>query len=270
MVDRQGNLLEQAVVQPLVAAVEALARPDSAHALAVLARSCAFGVDDATLPEAFARLEASGNVWQALTLAPGHHAEVARRCRALAEAGAIHAVIDTLLDESDLLVAQCTDAERQHAERFALMLRGMSQSEGSDPVLLHERLTALAGLERDGPPAIVEPSGGAVEIMTIHNAKGLERDVVVVAGLFSAGRQDASQEARDNVRVLPDLVVARPRPWPSLPAPNDGLWRMAKGLGDAQAKAERARQFYVALTRVERHLIVAGAPERPRWTIQGA
>ena len=142
------------------------------------------------------------------------------------------------------------------------MLRGMSQSEGSDPVLLHERLTALAGLERDGPPAIVEPSGGAVEIMTIHNAKGLERDVVVVAGLFSAGRQDASQEARDNVRVLPDLVVARPRPWPSLAAPNDGLWRMAKGLGDAQAKAERARQFYVALTRVKRHLIVAGAPEK--------
>ncbi len=262
MVDRQGNLLEQAVVQPLVAAVEALARPDSAHALAVLARSCAFGLDDATLPEAFARLEASGNVWQALTVAPNHHAEVARRCQALAEAGAIHAVIDTLLDESDLLVAQCTDAERQHAERFALMVRGMSQSEGSDPVVLHERLTALAGLQRDGPPAIVEPSGGAVEIMTIHNAKGLERDVVVVAGLFSAGRQDASQEARDNVRVLPDLVVARPRPWPSLPAPNDGLWRMAKGLGDAQAKAERARQFYVALTRVERHLIVAGAPEK--------
>ena len=119
MVDRQGNLLEQAVVQPLVAAVEALARPDSAHALAVLARSCAFGLDDATLPEAFARLEASGNVWQAPTVAPNHHAEVARRCQALAEAGAIHAVIDTLLDESDLLVAQCTDAERQHAERFA-------------------------------------------------------------------------------------------------------------------------------------------------------
>ena len=262
MVDRQGDLLDQSVVQPLIAAVEALARPDSAHALAVLARSCAFGLDDATLPEAFARLEASGNVWQALTVAPGHHAEVARRCQTLAAAGAIHAVIDTLLDESDLLVAQCSDAERQHAERFALMLRGMSQSEGSDPVVLHERLTALSGLQRDGPPAIVEPSGGAVEIMTIHNAKGLERDVVVVAGLFSAGRQDASQEARDNVRVLPDLVVARPRPWPSLPAPNDGLWRMAKGLGDAQAKAERARQFYVALTRVERHLIVAGAPEK--------
>ena len=262
MVDRQGNLLEQPVVRPLVAAVEALARPESAHALAVLARSSAFGLADATLPEAFARLEASGNVWEALSVAADHHSEVARRCQTLAEAGAIHDVIDTLLDESDLLVAQCTDAERQHAERFALMLRDMSQTEGSDPVVLHERLTALSGLQRDGPPAIVEPSGGAVEIMTIHNAKGLEREVVVVAGLFSAGRQDPSQESRDNVRVLPDLVVARPKPWPSLPAPNDGLWRMAKGLGDAQAKAERARQFYVALTRVERHLIVAGAPEK--------
>lgn len=262
MVDRQGNLLEQPVVLPLVAAVEALARPDSTHALAVLARSAAFGLNDATLPDAFQRLTASGNVWDALTVAPGHHGEVARRCQALAASGGIHAVVDALLDESDLLVAHCTDAERQHAERFALMLRGMSQAEGGDPVVLHERLSALSNLQRDGPPAIVEPSGGAVEIMTIHNAKGLERDVVVVAGLFSAGRQDPSQESRDNVRVLPDLVVARPRPWPSLPAPQDGLWRMAKALGDAQAKAERARQFYVALTRVERHLIVAGAPEK--------
>ena len=269
MVDRQGNLLEQPVVLPLVAAVEALARPNSTHALAVLARSSAFGLDDAALPEAFQRLSRSGNVWDALTLAAGHHSEVARRCQALAESGAIHAVLDVLLDESDLLVAHNTDAERQHAERFALMVRGMSQTEGGDPVVLHERLTSLSNLERDGPPAIVEPSGGAVEIMTIHNAKGLERDVVVVAGLFSAGRQDPSQESRDNVRVLPDLVVARPRPWPSLPAPQDGLWRMAKALGDAQAKAERARQFYVALTRVERHLIVAGAPEKAALDANG-
>lgn len=262
MVDRQGNLLEQPVVRPLAAAVEALACPDSTHALAVLARSSAFGLADDVLPDAFARLSESGNVWDALTVAEGHHSGIAHRCQHLAESGAIHAVVDLLLDESDLLVAHCTDAERQHAERFALMLRGMSQAEGDDPVVLHERLTTLSSLERDGPPAIVEPSGGAVEIMTIHNAKGLEREVVVVAGLFSAGRQDASQESRDNVRVLPDLVVARPRPWRALPAPQDGLWRMAKALGDAQAKAERARQFYVALTRVERHLIVAGAPEK--------
>jgi ATP-dependent exoDNAse (exonuclease V) beta subunit len=53
MVDRQGNLLEQPVVRPLAAAVEALACPDSTHALAVLARSSAFGLADDVLPDAF-------------------------------------------------------------------------------------------------------------------------------------------------------------------------------------------------------------------------
>ncbi|DAC34865.1 MAG TPA: hypothetical protein D7I05_02955, partial [Candidatus Poseidoniales archaeon] len=73
MVDRQGNLLEQPVVRPLAAAVEALACPDSTHALAVLARSSAFGLADDVLPDAFARLSESGNVWDALTVAEGHH-----------------------------------------------------------------------------------------------------------------------------------------------------------------------------------------------------
>ena len=73
------------------------------------------------------------------------------------------------------------------------MVRGMSQSEGSDPVVLHERLTALPAFSATAlqPLWSLRWRGG---IMTIHNAKGLERDVVVVAGLFSAGRQDASQK----------------------------------------------------------------------------
>lgn len=262
MVDRQGDLLHQPVVQPLLAALNAVAHEGSLHALAVLGRSAAFAVSDRHLDTALAAVRGGTPVWAALAgVLDARRAGLAQRCAALARDGAIHEVLDLILDESDLLVAWPSDADRQHAERFCLLVRDLAGRQGEDPVVLSEQLAGLQRLERDGPSAVVEPSGGAVEVMTIHNAKGLERDVVVVAGLFTAGGHDATFAARDNVRVLPDLVVARTKPWPTAGFPEDAMWRMAKALDDAQAKAERARQLYVAMTRVGRQLILAGAPE---------
>ena len=271
MVDRQGDLLDQPVVQPLMAALEALARPFSAHAAVVLGRSAAFALDDASMDAVLSNVSSGTTVWHALAEAlDERRAALALRCEAVGSAGGLHAVLDLILDESDLLVAYPSDADRQHAERFCLLALDLAGRYGEDPVVLLARLGALQGLERDGPAAVVEPSGGAVEIMTIHNAKGLERDVVVVAGLFSAGRSDASLAAQDNVLVLPDLVVARAKPWPTHTYPEDALWRMAKALDDAQAMAERVRQLYVAMTRAERHLILAGAPEGAVMNADGA
>jgi superfamily I DNA/RNA helicase len=262
MVDRQGDLLNQPVVLPLLAALNAVAHPTNRHAMAVLGRTAAFALNDRDLDAALTTLRESNDVWSALaTVLDERRSHLALRCAELAHQGAIHDVLDVILDESDLLVAWPSDADRQHAERFCLLVRDLAGRHGEDPVVLSEHLAGLQRLERDGPSAVVEPSGGAVEVMTIHNAKGLERDVVVVAGLFTAGGHDASFAARDNVRVLPDLVVARTKPWPTKDFPDDAMWRMAKALDDAQAKAERARQLYVAMTRVGRHLILAGARE---------
>ena len=94
--------------------------------------------------------------------------------------------------------------------------------------------------------------------MTVHGAKGLESKVVVVSGIFQAGRYDANITTRENVLVTPEIISGRINPWPSLERPEDGLWEFTKNINSAQNQAERRREFYVALTRVENHLIIVG------------
>ena len=96
-----------------------------------------------------------------------------------------------------------------------------------------------------------EATGGAIRVMTVHGAKGLEAPVV----------------------ILPDTGPWRGRPPPTvLRAPDGGplLWRPDKALCNAPLLAaydahaereaeERDRLLYVALTRAESWLVVASA-----------
>ena len=84
--------------------------------------------------------------------------------------------------------------------------------------------------------------------------------VVVVSGIFQAGRYDANITTRENVLVTPEIISGRINPWASLDRPEDGLWQFTKNINSAQNQAERRREFYVALTRVEHHLIIVGNP----------
>ena len=95
--------------------------------------------------------------------------------------------------------------------------------------------------------------------MTIHGVKGLQSKVVVVAGLFNAGKMDASMAVKENVLVTPQVLAGRINPWMSRERPYDGLWQFTKNMDSAQTQAERRREFYVALTRVEDRLILVGS-----------
>ena len=117
----------------------------------------------------------------------------------------------------------------------------------------------LSELKKNGPKAVSVPSGGAVQIMTIHGVKGLQSKVVVVGGLFNAGKMDASMAVKENVLVTPQVLAGRINPWMSRERPYDGLWQFTKNMDSAQTQAERRREFYVALTRVEDRLILVGS-----------
>ena len=94
--------------------------------------------------------------------------------------------------------------------------------------------------------------------MTIHKSKGLESKVVIVSGLYSAGSQDASMTGGSPVLVTPQLISCRVNPWKSKKTPGHGLYELTSSMEKAQKRAERRREFYVALTRVKSHLIVCG------------
>jgi ATP-dependent helicase/nuclease subunit A len=108
---------------------------------------------------------------------------------------------------------------------------------------------------REGEAAIAEEGRDAIVLMTVHAAKGLEFDVVVLA---DQGRERAA-------RSLPDVLVSSDGRV-ALRAPDqNGVLRPAVGY-TAASKAEREaereegrRLQYVAMTRARQHLIVSGA-----------
>jgi ATP-dependent exoDNAse (exonuclease V) beta subunit len=151
--------------------------------------------------------------------------------------------------------AACRDsAELATARQYLLALRQLQERQGRlEPARLAELAARL--LDRG------EPSGhAAVEVLTIHHAKGLEWDVVFVPGLGRAARADQSRLLRalelpagDDATDL--LLAAR-----SIGEANasDPLSRYIAALQDERARNERLRLLYVAVTRARLRLYLSG------------
>src|SRR4051794_5584508 len=102
-----------------------------------------------------------------------------------------------------------------------------------------------------------EEGSGAVRLLTIHAAKGLEFKVVVVA---DAGRELAGAPQADEIVALVDgrLGFKVAHPVSGEPKPVFGYEEVA-GAGREAARAERLRLYYVAMTRAVDRLLVSGA-----------
>ena len=110
-------------------------------------------------------------------------------------------------------------------------------------------------------------SAGQVRLMTVHGAKGLEAPIVILPDLRVMGRTGGSRP-EDQIIDLPDVgpvwVPSRQFDRPQTEA--------AKDARAAMAEAERERLFYVALTRAEERLIICtdraqeDRPEKGQWS----
>ena len=102
------------------------------------------------------------------------------------------------------------------------------------------------------------PTGFAVQIMTIHKAKGLEFDTVIVPGLGRPPKLDDKplvlfHEWREDGRF--ECLVA---PIDETRAEPDVLYRYLRSLEKRKSDWERARQLYVAATRARKRLHLMG------------
>ena len=264
MADKQGELLKQPVVQPLMATLELISKPSSRHAAHSFLRSSIVGASSIQIEEILQAQDVE-NYWShaADYFDSTPQGSLLSACSRMLQVGAIYEVFDAILDYSDLLIAFPDESERQVAEMWCALIQKIGSETGHEPASIFDQMKAFATLGNKGPQASSSPTSGAIQIMTIHGAKGLQAPVVVVTGLFEAGRRSSSIEAQNNVLITPDVIAGRIQPWKSKDKPDDALWMLAEQMNKAQNQAELRRQFYVALTRVKDRLIFVGSPNVP-------
>ncbi len=157
----------------------------------------------------------------------------------------------------DLAVLARHDGQRRYANlrKLARLARSFEELRGPDIegfIRFVAEQDAVGAPERD---AVSEEEGSdAVRLLTIHGAKGLEFEVVVVA---DAGRE---RTGADDILALSDgrfgFKVADPRTGTRV---STSSYERVKETIDRAEAAERLRLYYVAMTRAKNRLIVSGS-----------
>ncbi|MGQ3093797.1 MAG: UvrD-helicase domain-containing protein [Roseateles sp.] len=274
-------LAEMVDVADLLALLDVLASPGHDLSLAHALRSPLFGVDEAdllVLAEAAGTAEWLGRAaaerrswWSALQSLASPSPALARAQTLLrgwaeqARQRTPHELLDRIVDEGDLLARIAAAVPAPDAavrlQSVQALLRAALDLDGGRYAQLYGFVRALKSRPVKFVPAAAPD---AVQLLTIHGAKGLEAEVVFLLDT------DAAPPKAETLGLLLDWPVGLPaprraaflaseaRPPPSLQALVD------------EERAEREREelngLYVALTRARRALVLSHTPSRSQAT----
>jgi len=259
-------------VRDLLNMLQALATPWDDLALAGLLRSPAFGMTDAALYQLRVANSELRSIRSALlgdlSSLDAPDQAVAERARQFLES--LEPLVDRLpvaellkraLDRSDYR-AGLASAHHRYWRNVDKLLADAHTSQLVRVRAFLDYVRTLRDVGAREGEAPVE-ADGAVRLMTIHKAKGLEFPWVVLA--------DASRQIRNPTQpayVLPDtgLVFTGDRSEGSCLA-----YRLAEWMDDEQSDAEGGRLLYVVTTRAQEKFIVSGhiTSSRGTWRVDG-
>ncbi|MDR1893973.1 MAG: UvrD-helicase domain-containing protein, partial [Spirochaetales bacterium] len=142
---------------------------------------------------------------------------------------------------------------------FFALAQGADQQGLSLAAFVDRLIPRLGRAEKAPDLKIMKPPRSGVRIMTIHASKGLEFPVVILANAGNEGRQQNAGSS--SCYFSPSLGISFRLNPPGDKAGNP-IYNEIRDEEDTRQKAELKRLFYVALTRAESHLIVAGHHNR--------
>ncbi len=264
-------LMECCEVQDVVALLDVLVSPSHSLSLARVLRSPIFGLDSSALVPLALAAKRTGQSWMALLQAPVGSlpefndpqasvlqplGEVLVRWQAWVRSMPPHDALQAIYDDGDVLARYAASAPDLQREAVLVHLRAVLAvalgHEGGRYLTAYALVRALKGGQLEAPATVRDE---AVRLLTIHGAKGLEADTVLILDA------DIPPRAAESMGALVDWPAEQDRPerFVFLLSESRPQSCVRPALaGELQARArEELNALYVAMTRARRVLAVS-------------
>lgn len=241
-------LLERRAAVDAMAVIRAIAAPFERSAFVSAARTPYFGLtDDEIARDPYAKEE--GSTMHALRREIGRYGSLARH-------SGVRDVLDTVVAEREIesLYAAIENGGDflDDLERLRQIALEFDLREGGSLAEFVSEILRRRDEYDESEKTAIDESRNAVRIMTVHGAKGLEFDTVIIPDLAGRG---GSSPIRVHAVETPKTLLFTGRL-----VPIAAMWREADGqrlhkVPGAREKAEVDRLFYVAVTRAKRDVV---------------
>ena len=268
---------EQQEVLDILNLLAALHNRYASLELAGALRSNYFGLDDATLTQLFWQTENDKPLWDVLqavgsgelqlNLPPEQQAlamQAAERLRSLRQAAALMALPELFAQLWDELKPEFVLSQQENGpsklanvKKLRRLAQQYCQTKQASLAEWLQNVKDLRASSSKEPAATVQ-ADDALQIMTIHNSKGLEFDLVILPQLDKSVHGDTA-----SIKYLPGKegeqgLLGIKVPDKEMQLQNSGVYELAKARDSELEEEESRRLLYVAMTRAQKQLLMVG------------
>lgn len=268
---------EQQEVLDILNLLAALHNRYASLELAGALRSNYFGLDDATLTQLFWQTENDKPLWDVLqavgsgelqlNLQPEQQAlaiHAAERLHSLRQAAALMALPELFAQLWDELKPEFVLSQQENGpsklanvKKLRRLAQQYCQTKQASLAEWLQNVKDLRASSSKEPAATVQ-ADDALQIMTIHNSKGLEFDLVILPQLDKSVHGDTA-----SIKYLPGKegeqgLLGIKVPDKEMQLQNSGVYELAKARDSELEEEESRRLLYVAMTRAQKQLLMVG------------